>query len=79
MPLRVIKLLDRLNYMFDWLDTCQQKSGNGYVDGIPNGKAFGDDLASGNTQAVRDRWVSLYNIHKLFAGQISKMTLAFFL
>ena len=62
------ELLRRLNYMLDWLDKCQQKSGSGYVDGIPNGPAFWEDFASGNTLAVRERWVPLYNIHKLFAG-----------
>ena len=62
------ELLRRVNYMVDWLDKCQQKNGNGYVGGIPNGHSMWDEIASGNTAAVKTRWVPLYNIHKLYAG-----------
>jgi len=62
------ELLKRINYMVDWLDKCQQKNGNGYVGGIPNGHSMWAEIASGNTAAVKTRWVPLYNIHKLYAG-----------
>lgn len=62
------ELLLRLNYMINWLDSCQRKNGNGYVGGIPDGLVFWNDLAAGNTAAVKTRWVPLYNIHKLYAG-----------
>ncbi|MBD0286105.1 MAG: hypothetical protein ICV79_11880, partial [Flavisolibacter sp.] len=29
------KVLERLNYMINWLDSCQRRNGNGYVGGIP--------------------------------------------
>jgi uncharacterized protein len=62
------ELLRRINYMVDWLDKCQQKNGNGYVGGIPDAHALWTEIASGNTAAVKTRWVPLYNIHKLYAG-----------
>ncbi len=62
----------RLDYMVDQLAACQQKNGNGYVGGIPNGKVIWEEIRQGNIQAdnfsLNHRWVPLYNIHKLFAG-----------
>ncbi|MDQ3842945.1 MAG: glycoside hydrolase family 127 protein [Bacteroidota bacterium] len=62
----------RLNYMIDWLDSCQRKNGNGYVSGVPNGKAMWKEISEGkinaNSFSLNNRWVPLYNIHKLFAG-----------
>ncbi|MFL5748057.1 MAG: beta-L-arabinofuranosidase domain-containing protein [Niastella sp.] len=62
----------RLNYMIDWLDSCQRKDGHGYVSGVPRGKVLWNDMAAGKLKAgnfsLGDRWVPLYNIHKLFAG-----------
>jgi DUF1680 family protein len=66
------EVLRRLNYMIDWLDSCQRKDGHGYVSGVPRGKALWQDMADGKIKAgsfsLGDRWVPLYNIHKLFAG-----------
>ncbi len=66
------KLLQRLNYMIDWLAKCQEKNGNGYVGGIPDGKTMWKEIAVGKIEAgsfsLNNRWVPLYNIHKLFAG-----------
>lgn len=66
------EVLHRLNYMIDWLDSCQRKDGNGYVSGVPRGKALWKEMAEGKIKAgsfsLDDRWVPLYNIHKLFAG-----------
>lgn len=66
------EVLARLNYMLDNLDKCQQKNGNGYIGGIPGGKAMWEEVASGNIKAgsfsLNDKWVPWYNIHKLFAG-----------
>ena len=62
----------RLNYMIDWLDSCQRKNGNGYISGVPNGKAMWKEISDGkinaNSFSLNNRWVPLYNIHKLFAG-----------
>lgn len=62
----------RLDYMIDQLALCQQANGNGYIGGIPGGKAMWQDIAAGKINAgsfsLNDKWVPLYNIHKLFAG-----------
>jgi DUF1680 family protein len=62
----------RLNYMIEWLDSCQRKNGDGYISGVPNGKAMWKEISEGkinaNSFSLNSRWVPLYNIHKLFAG-----------
>lgn len=64
--------LQRLNYMIDWLDSCQRKDGHGYVSGVPHGKALWTEMAEGKIKSgsfsLGDRWVPLYNLHKLYAG-----------
>ena len=66
------QLLQRLNYMIDWLDKCQQKNGDGYVGGIPGGTAMWKEITMGNIKAgsfsLNDKWVPWYNIHKLYSG-----------
>jgi len=66
------ELLKRIDYMIDWLWKCQEKNGNGYVGGIPNGKEMWDEISHGVIDArsftLNKRWVPLYNLHKLFAG-----------
>lgn len=70
----------RLDYMIDELATCQEKNGNGYVGGIPGGQAMWREIAAGNIKAasfsLNDKWVPLYNIHKLFAGLRDAYTIA---
>ncbi len=68
--------LQRLDYMLEWLDSCQQKNGNGYVGGVPNGHALWKEISEGNPKAVSKRWVPLYNIHKLYAGLFHAYTYA---
>lgn len=62
----------RLDYMVDQLAFCQKANGNGYVGGIPGGKAMWAEIAKGKINAgnfsLNGKWVPLYNIHKLFAG-----------
>lgn len=66
------ELLDRICYMMDWLKKCQDKNGNGYVGGIPGGQNIWEEIRMGkidaDTFSLNDRWVPLYNIHKLFSG-----------
>jgi DUF1680 family protein len=65
---------NRLDYMISELEICQQKNGNGYVGGIPQGKVFWDRIHKGDIDGsnfgLNNTWVPLYNIHKLFAGLI---------
>ena len=67
-----IELKDRLDYMLSELARCQEKNGDGYVGGIPNGKVFWDRIHKGDIDGsgfgLNNTWVPFYNIHKLFAG-----------
>ncbi|MEC5174820.1 glycoside hydrolase family 127 protein [Chryseobacterium nepalense] len=66
------KVKQRLDYMIDELDRCQQSSVNGYLSGVPSGKKIWKEISEGNIRAsgfgLNDRWVPLYNIHKIYAG-----------
>lgn len=66
------KIKQRLDYMIDELQRCQDLSGNGYLSGVPNGKKIWKEIADGNIRAatfgLNDRWVPLYNIHKIYTG-----------
>lgn len=74
------ELQRRLNYMIDQIETCQQKNGNGYVGGIPGGKAMWEDVANGKIDAggfsLNKKWVPWYNIHKLYAGLVDAYLIA---
>lgn len=66
------QIKDRLDYMISELKRCQDENGNGYIGGVPGGKAIWDEIAKGDIQAsgfgLNNRWVPLYNIHKTYAG-----------
>jgi len=66
------ELKNRLDYMLAELASCQEKNGNGYVGGVPNGKVFWDRIHNGDIDGsgfgLNNTWVPIYNIHKLFAG-----------
>lgn len=70
----------RLDYMVDWLEKCQQKNGNGYVGGVPGGKKIWEEIAKGHIDAggfsLNKKWAPLYNIHKIFAGLLDAYTIA---
>lgn len=67
-----IELKNRLDYMLSELARCQDKNGNGYVGGIPQGKVFWNRIHNGDIDGssfgLNNTWVPIYNIHKLFAG-----------
>ncbi|KQS37139.1 glycoside hydrolase family 127 protein [Pedobacter sp. Leaf194] len=62
----------RLDYMISELKRCQTANGDGYVSGIPGGKKMWTEIKAGNIRAssfsLNDKWVPLYNIHKIFSG-----------
>ncbi|GAA4424623.1 glycoside hydrolase family 127 protein [Pontibacter saemangeumensis] len=66
------ELQQRLTYIVDQLEACQQKNGNGYIGGVPGGEAMWHEIAKGNIDAgtfsLNDKWVPWYNIHKTYAG-----------
>jgi len=62
----------RLDYMLSELKRCQEKTGTGYIGGTPGGAKMWSDIEAGHiksdTFALNEKWVPLYNIHKIFAG-----------
>lgn len=66
------ELRRRLDYMIDELALCQEAADDGYLGGIPGGRAFWTDFAAGRIKAggfdLNGKWVPWYNLHKTFAG-----------
>jgi len=62
----------RLDYFIAELKRAQQANGDGYLGGIPGGRAAWRDIAEGRLQAdnfsVNGKWVPWYNLHKIYAG-----------
>ncbi|MBR1389402.1 MAG: glycoside hydrolase family 127 protein [Prevotella sp.] len=62
----------RLDYYLKELKRCQDAAGDGYLCGVPDGRKIWKEIAEGNIRAasfeLNDRWVPLYNIHKIYAG-----------
>ena len=62
----------RLDYVLSELKRCQDTAGDGYLCGVPDGRKMWKEIEQGNVRAatfgLNDRWVPLYNIHKIYAG-----------
>ena len=62
----------RLDYFISELKRCADADGNGYISGVPGGRQTWKEISEGNIRAasfsLNDKWVPLYNIHKIFAG-----------
>ncbi|MCU0793732.1 MAG: glycoside hydrolase family 127 protein, partial [Opitutaceae bacterium] len=62
----------RLAHMVAEFALCQDAAGDGYLGGIPGGRAFWADFAAGKFTAggfdLSGKWVPWYNLHKTFAG-----------
>lgn len=62
----------RLDYVLQELKLCQERAGDGYLCGVPNGRKIWQEIHAGDIRAGRfnlnEGWVPLYNIHKIFAG-----------
>ena len=62
----------RLDYVLSELQACQQARGDGYLGGVPQSDSIWSQIARGDIRAasfgLNDRWVPLYNIHKMYAG-----------
>ncbi len=74
------EVLQRLHYMVDELEKCQQQNSNGYIGGVPGGSAIWKEIAAGNIRAqsfsLNGKWVPLYNIHKTYAGLLDAWQIA---
>lgn len=62
------KVLERLNYMLWELKKCQDKNDDGYLGGVPGSWALWAEIFKGNVEVIKQKWVPIYNIHKVFAG-----------
>ena len=62
----------RLDYVLSELKRCQDTADDGYLCGVPDGRKMWKEIEQGNVRAatfgLNDRWVPLYNIHKIYAG-----------
>jgi DUF1680 family protein len=62
----------RLDYMVSELAECQKEGGDGYLGGVPNGRALWQQIRSGRIRArgfdLNGSWVPWYNLHKMAAG-----------
>lgn len=58
----------RMEYMIAELKRCQEKNGDGYIGGVPNGKVLWSEIRKGNVALIWKYWVPWYNLHKLYAG-----------
>lgn len=66
------EIKSRLDYMLGELKRSQDAAGDGYLAGVPDGRKIWREIAEGDIRAsgfgLNDRWVPLYNIHKIYAG-----------
>lgn len=66
------RMKDRMEYMLSEFKRAQDANGDGYLAGIPGGKAMWQDIAAGKIEAgsfsLNKKWVPLYNIHKIYSG-----------
>lgn len=73
------QIKERLDYMLNGFEKCQQKNGNGYIGGVPGSKALWEEIAEGKIDAgsfsLNKKWVPWYNIHKVYAGLVDAYTL----
>ena len=62
----------RLDYVLSELKRYQDARSDGYLGGVPNPDKIWGEIAKGDIRAnsfgLNDRWVPLYNIHKIYAG-----------
>ena len=58
----------RMEYMLSELKRCQEKNGNGYVGGVPDGARLWNEIRKGNVGIIWKYWVPWYNMHKIYAG-----------
>ncbi|MBC7330752.1 glycoside hydrolase family 127 protein [bacterium] len=58
----------RVAYIVDELEGCQNAHGDGYLSAIPEGKKMFEELSKGNLEPYLHFWAPWYVIHKLLAG-----------
>ncbi|MCX6343756.1 MAG: glycoside hydrolase family 127 protein [Armatimonadetes bacterium] len=73
------RFLDKVNYIIDELEVCQNANGDGYVEAIPNARKIFAEVATGKIVSkgfdLNGLWSPWYNMHKVFAGLLDAYTL----
>jgi hypothetical protein len=63
---------ERISYIVDELELCQNANGDGFLAAFPNGKKAFAEIAAGDIRPkpfeLNGIWVPWYSLHKLFAG-----------
>ena len=58
------EIKERLDYVLNELEDCQEASWDGYLCGVPGGKNMWEEISHGNIRASRfdlnGKWVPLY-------------------
>ena len=67
------RFLERVNYIVDELEVCQQADSEGYIGAFPDGKRIlEEEVGKGNIRAqgfdLNGIWVPFYTQHKVMAG-----------
>ncbi|WP_321321591.1 beta-L-arabinofuranosidase domain-containing protein [Labilibaculum sp.] len=67
------RFLDRVNYIVDQLEVCQNADGEGYIGAFPDGKRIlEEEVAKGDIRSkgfdLNGIWVPYYTEHKVMAG-----------
>lgn len=64
--------LDKVNYIVDELEVCQQHRKTGYVGAIPNEDSMWMEVKAGNIRTrgfdLNGAWAPWYTVHKIMAG-----------
>lgn len=67
-----IRFCERVNYIVDELEVCQNAIGTGFVAAFPGGKKAFNEIAAGDIRSkpfdLNGIWVPLYTLHKQIAG-----------
>ncbi|MGM0665892.1 MAG: glycoside hydrolase family 127 protein [Bacteroidota bacterium] len=67
------EFLERLSYIVDELEICQQADGDGYIGALPGAKTvFEEEVAAGEIRSagfdLNGYWAPFYIMHKILAG-----------
>ncbi|WP_201300947.1 glycoside hydrolase family 127 protein [Sunxiuqinia indica] len=66
------RMKERMDYMISELKHAQDQHDDGYLGGVPGGRAMWEEIADGHINAgsfsLNKKWVPLYNIHKIYTG-----------
>jgi uncharacterized protein len=66
------RIKERMEYMISEFKRCQDNTPDGYLGGVPGSTELWKNISQGKINAasfsLNNKWVPLYNIHKIYAG-----------